>query len=428
MILNRKQQPQYKSIDDINIPVPEKISLDNGIQTYIIKAGTQDIVKIDLSFKAGSWYQDKPVIATAVNEMLLEGTKSLTSQQIAEKLDFYGAFIHPNPTKDFANITLYTLKKYLPDTIKILEDIVKNPCFPEHELKTYINKKRQLFQVELEKVSSLARREFNAQLFGKDHPYGAYTELEDYSKVNQQDLVQFHKQFYSSNNCSIMVSGKVDENCIELINNHFGNADWGNELKTEAKKPILNDNPEMECIIEKANVNQSAIRLGKQIIAKDHPDYHKLSVVNTILGGYFGSRLMKVIREEKGYTYGISSVLVSLKHASYMVILSEVGADVAKDAIQDIKSEIKNLQENGISQEELNLVKNYLLGDLLRTFDGPFEISASFKNIIDLELDLNFYTKTIESVKTITTEEVKKLANKYLNENTLIKTIAGKYN
>ncbi len=428
MKLNRKQQPEFKNIENINIPVPEKINLDNGIETYIINAGTQEIIKIDIIFNAGSWYQEKPLIATIVNEMLIEGTKSMTSQQIAEKLDYYGAFIHPNPTKDSGNITLYTLKKYLPETIKILNDIIKHPIFPENELKTFLSKRKQQFQIELEKVTNIARREFNEQLFGENHPYGKKTKLKNYDFVNREDIVRFHKRLYHSGNCKIILSGKIDDSDIKLLNQYLGSKDWN--IKTEAKSLNfdITHQPKMESFVEKENVTQSAIRLGKIIINKDHPDYHKLDVVNTILGGYFGSRLMKTIREEKGYTYGISSVLVSLKHAGYLVILSEVGANVAKNAITDVITEIKKLRDKPVSQKELDLVKNYMLGDLLRSFDGPFEISASFINIIDLGLDTNYYDKAIEAIRTITPNEIILIANKYLQEDTLIKTIAGKYN
>jgi predicted Zn-dependent peptidase len=184
----------------------------------------------------------------------------------------------------------------------------------------------------------------------------------------------------------------------------------------------------MESIIEKEDVSQSAIRLGKVTINRDHPDYHNLNIVNTILGGYFGSRLMKNIREDKGYTYGINSVLVSLKNAGYFVILSEVGSNVAKEALSDINIEIKKLREEIISQEELDLVKNYMLGDILRSFDGAFEIASSFKQIIELGLDLSYYQKEIDAIRSIRPQDVKDIANKYLHEDTLVRTVAGKYN
>jgi predicted Zn-dependent peptidase len=327
------------------------------------------VIKIDVQFNAGSWFQEKSFIASTVNEMLIEGTKFSTSQQIADKLDFYGAFIHPQPTKDFANISLYTLKKYLGQTVKIFEEVIKFPIFPEDEVNTYLAKRKQKFQVELEKVSNIARREFNQQVFGEKHPYGKKPNIEDYHEIKYQDIINFHKNLYNADNCKIIVSGKVNDQDIKTINQTFGNGNWNTNTVLNNEQHTISSPEIFEKIVEKENATQSAIRLGKVTINQDHPDYHKLHVVNTILGGYFGSRLMKNIREDKGYTYGINSVLVSLKNAGYFVILSEVGADVAKKAIVDIQSEIKKLRKESISKEELDLVRNYLLGDLLRSFD-----------------------------------------------------------
>ncbi|NOQ27745.1 MAG: insulinase family protein [Bacteroidales bacterium] len=427
MNLNRQQQPDFKDVENINIPIPKKLNLDNGIETYYINAGTQDIIKIDITFNAGNWCQEKPLIAMVVNKMLIEGTHKLNSQQIAEKLDFYGAFIHTDPTKDFGNITLYTLKKYLPETILILEDVIKNPIFPENELQIFLNKKKQQFQIELEKVTIIARREFIEQLFGENHPYGKNTMLEDYDHINRDDIIEFHKKFYHPENCNIMLSGKINDSDISLVNQYFGNKDWKAKTNVIAKNHKIVEVPKPETFVEKENATQSAIRLGKLMINQNHPDFHKLNIVNTILGGYFGSRLMKSIREEKGYTYGISSVLIPFKNATYLVILSEVGANVAKDAITDILAEIKKLREEKVSQEELSLVQNYMAGSLLRSFDGPFEISAAFRNIIDLDLDTDFYNKAVETLKTISPDEIQDIANKYFHEDTLIRTIAGKY-
>lgn len=427
MIINRKILPDFKVIDKIELPIPEKITLDNGIETHIIKSGTQDIIKIDLIFNAGSWFQDKPLIASLTNEMLIEGTKSLSSQQIAEKLDFHGAFIHTNPTKDFASVSLYTLKKHLPETVRILYDIVKNPIFPEHELSTFLNKRKQQFQIELEKVSNIARRESNEQIFGKNHPYGKKAVIDNYNKVNRKDILKFHKTHYHPNNCRVIISGKADKSDIELINKFIGNKDWKNKDCSIFNSYNITDQNKHISVIKKTNVTQSAIRLGKIVINKNHPDYHKLDIVNTILGGFFGSRLMKKIREEKGYTYGINSGLVSLKNACYFVILSEVKSDFTKNAISDILSEIKKLRTEYVSLDELRLVKNYMLGDLLRSFDGPFEISSNIRSLLDMDLDINYFNQSIKEIKGITPEEIKLIANKYLHEDTLIKTIAGNY-
>jgi len=425
MILNRKTQPLFQQINSIKLIEPEKIYLDNSIPLYAINAGTQDVLKIDISFDAGVWYQSKPLIASTVNEMLSEGTKNLTSKDIAEKLDYYGAFIQPEPSKDNATISLYTLTKYLPETIAVFAEIIKNPTFPEHELKTFIGKKKQAFQVEMEKVSNLARRQFNRQLFGCAHPYGESPEIEDYDAVLRSDLIQFHKQYYHPENCKIILAGKVDNDVIKLVNSYFGSKDWSSIKKTEAKRIELVKPESTIEFIKKEDATQSAIRIGKLTINKTHSDFPKLEVVNTILGGYFGSRLMKVIREEKGYTYGIGSYLVSLKNAGFFVISTEVGTDVTKPATQDILKEIKRLREGLVTDDELKIAKNFMLGDMMRAFDGPFEQAQSYKSIIELGIENDFFDRTLEAIKSITPQEIHQLVNDYFNENDMVQTIAG---
>lgn len=425
MKLNRKIQPAFQQIEAINLIEPQKILLDNSVPVYSINAGTQDVLKIDVSFDAGMWYQKKPLIASTVNEMLTEGTKKLSSREISEKLDYYGAFIQSEPSKDSACISLYTLKKYLPDTIAIFTDVIKNPIFPEQELKTFMGKRKQSFQVEMEKVSNLARRQFNKQLFGLSHPYGKSPEFEDHDKVLQSDLVEFHRQFFHSNTCRIIVAGKIDDGSLGFVNQYFGDKKWTGEHNSSQNGYNLPDVKSGYEFIKKENATQSAIRIGNLTITKLHPDYPKLEVVNTILGGYFGSRLMKTIREEKGYTYGIGSYLVSLKHAGFFVIATEVGKEVTSDALKDILGEIKKLRTEGISQDELTVARNSMLGDMMRSFDGPFEQAQSYKSIIELGVGNDFFDRTLHAIKTITTNEIQELANKYLNEKSMIQTVVG---
>lgn len=427
MILNRKIQPSYQDIKKINIINPTKMKLENNIVAHFMDAGTQEIVKIDIIFEAGSWHQSKPFTASATNEMLMEGSKNLSSQQIAEKLDYYGAFIQPQPTKDFASLSLFTLKKYLPETVKILEDIIKNPSFPQHELTNYVNKKKQQFIIEMEKVSTIARRAFNEQLFGTNHPYGKNVQLEDYDSLTREALFDFHKKYYTPQNVKIIVTGKIDDSVVQMIHQHFGNTNWETTQKIENSQNVTRDSLIRKKIIRKENAKQSAVRIGLEMPVQTHPDFLKLNILNTILGGYFGSRLMKNIREEKGYTYGIGSALISLKNAGLLIIVSEVGAAYAKETVNEIFKEINRLKNEIINDEELSLVKNYMMGDFLRSFDGPFALSESYRSIIDFDLTPDYFNQGIETIKTITPEEILQLANQYLVEENFVTTIAGNY-
>ena len=149
-------------------------------------------------------------------------------------------------------------------------------------------------------------------------------------------------------------------------------------------------------------------------------------MVNTILGGYFGSRLMANIREEKGYTYGIGSRMVSMNNAGYIYISTEVGTNVCDDAVNEIYKEIDKLRNELVSSEELNLVKNYMMGDFLRSADGPFALADKFKKIMFYDLSYSYYDEFVKTVKTITPEQIQSLADQYLNPDDLYELVVGK--
>ena len=424
--LNRKITPEYHQIKEIPIIRAEKHHLSNNVPLYTINAGSLDIIKIEFIFKAGSWFEPIPLVSSATNAMLNEGTTNRTSEQISETFDYYGAFFHLNVDKDTASIVLFTLKKYLSETLTVIEDIIKNSIFPEKEFEVYINKLKQHFIIEKNKVKTLARDKFLESLFGKNHPYGSEISLENFDQVTTDQLIDFYKKFYYAKNCQIIVAGKIDSNLINIFEKYFGKNDWkGNGSFFDRPIPVTSPK-QGEYYVKKDKTVQSAIRIGKVLFNKLHPDYPGMLVLNTILGGYFGSRLMKNIREEKGYTYGISSLIISLHHSGYLTIASEVGADIYKDAIKEIYKEIKNLREKPVPLDELTLVKNYLLGELLRMFDGPFALADSFRSILEYGLNYDFFNKGIDTVKNITPEEILSLARKYLNEGSFTQVVAGK--
>jgi predicted Zn-dependent peptidase len=169
-----------------------------------------------------------------------------------------------------------------------------------------------------------------------------------------------------------------------------------------------------------------SIRLGKILFNRSNPDYPAMQVVNTVLGGYFGSRLMRNIREDKGYTYGIGSAISSLQQTGYFIIASEVNSKFSQETIQEIKKEIEILQKTLIPEEELKKVKSYMLGQLIRSVDGPFSLSDTYLNIWLQGLDLSYYKKYIKTVKAISTKDIQYLSKKYLEIDSLIEIIAGK--
>lgn len=423
-MLNRTIQPTVNPIEHIDMVKAEKRLLSNGIPVHYVNAGTQDVVKIDFVFEAGTWFQPANLVASLCNSMLEEGSANFTAAEIAEKFDFYGAYIQLTVDQNQGFVNVVSLGKYLPAILEVLEDMIKRSVFPEHEFEVLIAKNKQKWLLENEKVRTLCQKKFTQVMFGDAHPYAINNKLEDFDRVTPHDLLQFYRSFYHSGNCHIIASGMIDEPVLKMLDDRFGGPDWQQNRVIVPEYEIC-PSPEKIHRVEKANGIQSAIRVGKFWVPKAHPDFHALSILVTILGGYFGSRLMANIREEKGYTYGIGSFVLTFKKASYLVISTEVGNEYVEPTLVEIAAEMKRLQTELISENELETVKSYLLGEFLRDFDGPFALAGSFKSINDFGLDYTFYDDYLHVLRNITAEELMHLAQKYLNPEDFYTVVAG---
>jgi predicted Zn-dependent peptidase len=422
--LNRKKAPVSSQVNNIEFLKVAITKLDNGIEVNYINGGSQEILKINFIFDAGNWFQNYPLIATSTNNLIKEGTATYSSAEIAEGIDKYGAFFEVENSYDTATLTLYTLSKHLNKVLPYVKEVILSPAFSINEFNIYQNNALEKFKINLEKVSFVARQKFMEILFGEEHPYGVIADINDYKKLALTDISDFYKNHYNLANCRILVSGKVKEDAIESLNSFFGSESILKTTPTE-KSATSSVNNHSTIYIEKENALQSAIRIGRIFPNKLHKDYFGLQILNTVLGGYFGSRLMKNIREDKGYTYGVGSGIMSLKNSGYFFISAEVGSKVTKNALNEIYKEIELLRTEEIPTEELKLVKNYMLGQLLKSCDGPFNMASLFESVHMYGLDYNFYNNFITTIKNITPKTLLNLGIKYLNKSDLKEVVVG---
>ena len=426
MTIDRKIAPEFRAIDNINLVRPVHQALNNGCNIFCFNSGDQELVRIEWIFANQRFNPEKPLLNMAVNTMLTEGTNTMTQAQISDKVDFYGAFLQVDYGYDNSLVTLYSLNKHLQYTLPVIKDILTDSIFPEKELATYIRNQQQKLQVSMQKNDYVARRNFNRALYG-DTLYGLGADADTYKTLHREDMLAHFKQMYQPSNCTIIISGKIELQILDLITNTFDKG-WTNpDIKPDSSQPKIKSSGEHFYFTEKPDALQSAIRMGLPVINRSHPDFPALQVLNTVLGGYFGSRLMANIREDKGYTYGIGSGMSSLKHAGAMFIATEVGADVCKAAIAEIEKEINLLKSDLIPDEELSLVRNYMLGSLLGSLENVFSHADKFKNLYFAGLDYDYYDRYVETVKTISAERLKELANVYLDFDAFYKVIVGKY-
>ncbi|HRR12096.1 MAG TPA: pitrilysin family protein, partial [Tenuifilum sp.] len=350
---------------------------------------------------------------------------SRTSQQIAEELDFYGSFLEPSFSRDFASVTFYTIGKHFYRSLDVLADILTNPTYPQHELELFCKKGKQSLLVDLEKVSTLSRQRFFSALFGSNHPYGSFATPNDYDVLSQTDLVQFRNRYHKASNGLIVIAGKVDAKQVDFLVNGFNNPIFEQCDDIELGLPSFTTT-DYRVFSYKKDAVQAALRIGRVLPKRNHPDMPGLVVLNTILGGYFGSRLMRNIREDKGFTYGISSFIIPMAELSALVVSTEVGSAFTEKTVDEVFKEMIKLQTEPVSNDELELVRGYMTGQVLRTFDGPFAIADSLASLFQYNnLDFEYINNLIRTINEITPTQLLGLAKKYLDVDRMVVSIAG---
>lgn len=423
--LDRKTAPEFKQVTSVHLQKATDHRLSNGMPVYVLNAGTQEVMKIEFIFNAGMRNRDYPLVATSVNDMLDEGTAIRGAMDIAEELDYYGAFVESEVTQDHGIFTLWTLNKFLDESLVIVQDVIQNATFPEHELAVYRANRKQKFIVDSDKVSTLARRRFGELIFGEKHVYGTATKLNDFDRLTRDELSAFHREFYHAGNGCILVSGNTPPDLLKKLEAHFGGAEWKKPSSFFDAVESPATTKQREHLLKKEGAIQSALRVGRILFNREHPEFPSMQVLNCVLGGYFGSRLMANIREDKGYTYGIGSGMVSLLNSGYFYISAEVGVNVTNAALKEIYFEIEKLQNDLIPQDELELVRNYMTGVFLRSTDGPFAMADRKRALIGYDLGYDYYDRYLETIRTITAQSLRDLAQKYWKKDELIELVAG---
>ena len=406
--------PIKDAIDfDIKLPACSHIQLRNGVPLYYINSGAEEVAMVELVFMAGNAYEKKNGIAATTNYLLKNGTSQKNAFALTESFEYYGAFLNRNCYNETASITLHCLSRHLRELLPVMRELITDAVFPDIELDIFKQNSIQRLTVNLQKCDFVANRFIDQYVYGADHPYGRVSREEDIQQTSRQDLVNFYRDFYLNGKCMIFSAGKLPTDFEAMIDQNFG------DLHINQRVPVVIHKPEPAKekkyrMVNDENGVQSAIRIARPFPNRHHPDFSKAIVLNTLFGGYFGSRLMTNIREEKGYTYGISSHLQNHLEHSAWVVSTEAGKEVTDATVAEVYHEMQLLRDKQVDDEELLLVKNYLMGQNLGYLDGPFAVIARWKGLILNELDDKYFYQTLQTIKTITAAELQQLAQQYM--------------
>ncbi|TAD86448.1 MAG: insulinase family protein [Bacteroidetes bacterium] len=419
-MLNRAIAPPItNAVDfDFNLKPYDLHTLDNGVQVLAVDGGAEDVVLVEWVFEAGNSWEKKSMVAGATNHLLKNGTATKTAFDINEQFEFFGAFLNRGAYNETSNITLHALSKHLPALLPMVAELITDAVFPQQELDIFKQNSKQRLSVNLRKCDFVAHQQIDALLYGSEHPYGKYSKMEHLDDLLQADLTAFYTQHYTQGSCIIFIAGKLPTNAVALLNQSFGQLPL-TPLVVVPTAPKLGlqtaPNNRQVRITNDANGVQGAIRMARNFPNRHHPDFLKVQVLNTLFGGFFGSRLMSNIREDKGYTYGIHSYLQNHVEQSAWMISTEAGREVCEATIGEVYAEMERLRQTPIPQSELDLVRNYMLGSLLGDLDGPFQIMARWKNYVLHGINTEaFFHHAVGIIKTVSAEELQQLAQQYL--------------
>jgi predicted Zn-dependent peptidase len=408
---------------------PTERILDNGTPLYIIETEGLDAVRIDFVFSAGQLHQSRKLQALFACRMLREGCRGYSAAEFAERLDYFGAWLELSVSMGHSFVTLYTLKKHFAPTIELVQRMLTEPTYSEEQFHTVCANNKARLLVSLQKGDVQAMRALRHSIYGAEHPCGMNVTPEDYDTLRVTDAIDFYHRYYGSRTCQIYLSGDIDNALLEHVETLFGREAWGNGERVESGKikvksnlpaggnnQLPSNNFQLDTqFISHPTAVQDSIRMGYLLMDVTDADYLPMRVLTAVLGGYFGSRLMKNIREEKGYTYHIGSDLVTNTSQALFIVHCEAQAGKAKEIIDEVCREMQRLQTEPITDDELHMVRNYMTGEICRNYESAFALTDAYIFIHNLGLPTEHIEHTIEAIRTTDEAHLQQLAQRYLH-------------
>lgn len=416
--MNRTIAPPHIQPNQLVFDFPTHIQFKNGANLYWLNDVKDNSVKLDLEWAAGSKYQKKRLVASFTNKLMLSGNNNFSAAQISEAIDFFGGYFQNEIDTDHSGVSIYGLSEQIGNIFEVFSSAFLNCTFPLAEFEKEHTISLANFKIDSQKVKNCCSRSFNKYIYGENSPYGQVAVEADFEAISRDDIANFFQEYYLNTQPTLFLVGRVSDQFIQQIEK------WADNFPANPEKNIQPnlDQKKGRIDIEVPNSQgvQAAIRIGRQLFNKNHPDYFNFQLLNTYLGGYFGSRLMTNIREDKGYTYGISSHLTVQENAAAFIIATEVGVEVKEETIKEIFIELENLRTQLIEEDELQKVKNYMLGDFLRRADGPIALMENFKNIHFNHLKKTYYTDFIQAIHKATASDLREVAQRYLQDSEML--------
>lgn len=432
--LDRSKPPKSGKPKDVNFPKFFEAKTSNGITVLVIEDKRLPLVTSRFVFKSGSYSdyfagKDKSGLASITSELLTKGTEKRSATEIAEEVDFIGATISAGCDYDASYVSSYSLKKHFDKIFEISADVILNPIFDEEEIARTREQRISSLLSMIDDGDYLSEKVFKKQVF-LNSPYAMPAEGFESSieGITKDDIKSFYeKAFVPENLIAAFVGDITPDEAMIKVNENF--ASWNKKSANQAESltPSTAGSSKVY-LIEKKGAVQSSLKVGHIGIRRDNPDFIAISVMNTLLGGYFTSRINKNLREVNGYTYGARSSFNPYKYSGDFSVVTEIKNDLTADATREILKELNDIRNEFVSGDELQNVKNYISGNFPMRLETPNAIASKVINIKQYDLADDYFNTYIKKVNELTKEDIKNAAEKYLYPSNLIISAAGNVN
>lgn len=429
--LDRSHAPVPGKPKDMNFPKFFETKTDNGITLLVIEDKRLPLVTSRFVFKSGSHLDyfagaEKSGLASITSELLTKGTHKRTAIQIAEEVDYLGANISSGCDYDATYISSYSLKKYFNNIFDIMSEVILNPEFAEEEISRLKDQRLNTLLSMLDDGDYLSERVFKKFVY-ENNPYAFPVEglKGSIKNIVRDDIINFYKKVFIPENLVVAFVGDITpEEAVKKMNEKFSSFSKNELPQTEIPVLLLKEKTKVY-IIEKKGAVQSSLKAGHLGIKRSNPDFIPVFVMNTLLGGYFTSRINKNLREVNGYTYGSRSYFSAYRYSGDFSVNTEVKNDITSNTIKEILKELNDIRDNCIDDSELQNVKNYISGNFPMQLETPNAIASKAINLKLHGLGDDYYNTYIKRVNELTKEDIQNAATKYLHPDKLVISIAG---
>ena len=405
-MLIRTAQPKLFFNSEIKPLEYDTNILSNNTPLYSIEDKNQSVCGIEIVFSGGKIEETTKGASYFSTNLLKAGTDEFNSAQINEFFELRGAFVQMQAGLDYNSLSLYCLSSKLDEVLPFFINLFSKPIFPQDQLSKLVKKKEQELEINLQKSNYWASKLLKEALF-ESHPYGNILDRKDINSISTSDLTEHWNNF--SLNRIQFVTAAGNFNLSKLINQLEVLPKANIPNKAALKKTAQVNSKYLYKRKSIPNNEQSSLKIGLPSIGLKSKEYPILSLGNTIWGGYFGSRLMQSIREDKGLTYGINSSLVNLIHSSYIQISADLKKGVGDEVVDLISQELNRLLNEPIKEQELTKVKNYLVGEYKSNSETIFDRISKVKFLKLHKLKDDYYCQHFSTLLNTNSAQIQKV-------------------